>query len=92
MAILAECPVCHTKQSKKNKKCIGWLDKKSGLKCKQNLDNAKSAKTIRYWIVYRRKDGKQRWEAVGAFEGLKAWSITGSQSAYLHNGILYRNA
>jgi integrase len=82
MAILAECPVCHTKQATKNKKCIGWLNKKSGLKCKGNLDDSKKAKTIRYWIVYRRKDGKQRWEAVGAFKGLKAWSITDAQNAH----------
>jgi integrase len=82
MAILAECPKCHTKQATKNKKCIGWLDKKAGHKCKQNLDIAKKVKTIRYWIVYRRKaDGKQRWESVGAFEGLKAWSITDAKDA-----------
>lgn len=81
MAILAECPVCHTKQATKNKKCIGWLDKKNGLKCNENLDDAKKAKTIRYWIVYRIKNGKQRWEAVGAFEGLKAWSITDAKDA-----------
>ena len=81
MAILAECPVCHTKQATKNKKCIGWLDKGAGHKCKENLDSAKKSKTIRYWIVYRRKDGKQRWESVGAFEGLKPWSITDAKDA-----------
>lgn len=44
MAILAECPACHARQARKNKKCIGWLDKKSGLRCTQNLDDAKKAK------------------------------------------------
>jgi hypothetical protein len=28
MGILAECPSCHTRQSTKNKKCIGLVDKK----------------------------------------------------------------
>ena len=45
------------------------------------MDDAKRAKTIRYWIVYRVKSGKQHWEAVGAFEGLKAWSITDAKDA-----------
>jgi integrase len=81
MAILAECPVCHTRQSKKNKKCIGWLDKKSGLKCSQNLDDAKKAKKVRYYITYRMPGGKQRWESVGAFEGLDPYSVTDAQNA-----------
>jgi integrase len=81
MAILAECPMCHTRQSKRNKKCIGWLDKRSDLKCKQNLDDAKKAKKVRYWIVYRMKDGKQRWESVGAFEGLDATSVEDAKDA-----------
>jgi integrase len=46
MAILSECPVCHTRQAKKNKRCIGWLDKKSGLKCNEDLDAAKKAKKL----------------------------------------------
>jgi hypothetical protein len=53
MAILSECPECHTKQTTKNKKCIDWLDKRSGLKCNENLDDAKKAKKVRYWIGYR---------------------------------------
>jgi integrase len=81
VAILAECPVCHTRQSKRNKKCIGWLDKKSGLKCKQNLDDAKKAKKVRYHITYRMPDGKQRWESVGAFEGLDPFSVTDAENA-----------
>jgi len=60
MSILTECPVCHARQSKRNKKCIGWLDKKSGLKCNNNLDDAKKAKKVRYYITDRMPDGKQR--------------------------------
>jgi hypothetical protein len=40
MAILAECPVCHRKQSVKNKKCS----------CGVQLDDAKKSKKVRYWI------------------------------------------
>ena len=54
MAILAECNICHNKQSIKNKKC----------QCGANLDNAKRAQKIRYWIKYRVK-GVQRKEYVG---------------------------
>jgi integrase len=81
MAILAECPVCHTKQAKKNKKCIGWLDKKSGLKCNENLDDAKKAKKVKYWISYRMPDGKQRRESVAAMEDLDPYSITDARTA-----------
>lgn len=54
MAILAECPVCHNKQAVKNKLCS----------CGQNLDKAKQAKRVRYWIQYRLAN-KQRKEFVG---------------------------
>jgi hypothetical protein len=40
MAILAECPMCHNKQSNKNKTC----------KCGEDLDQAKRSKRIKYWI------------------------------------------
>jgi integrase len=65
MAILAECPVCHRKQSVKNKKCS----------CGVQLDEAKKSKKVRYWISYRTRDGKQRRESVGAFKDLDAYSI-----------------
>jgi integrase len=81
MGILAECPACHTKQSRRNKKCVGWRDKKSGLKCKENLDDAKKTKKVRYWISYRMPNGKQRKEAVGAFKGLDPTSITDAKDA-----------
>jgi integrase len=87
MAILAECPVCHTRQSKRNKKCIGWLDKKSGLKCTQDLDAAKQAKKVRYWIVYRIKNGKQRWESVDKFDDLNGYSITDAKTALSKRGV-----
>ena len=60
MAVLAECPLCHKKQSTKNKKCS----------CGLKLDEAKKSKKVRYWITFRMPDGKQRRESVGAFEGL----------------------
>ena len=55
MAILAECPICHTKQAVKNKSC----------KCGENLDKAKRASRVRYWISFRLPGGKQRREPVG---------------------------
>ncbi|MGB5748884.1 MAG: hypothetical protein WBM69_18020, partial [Desulfobacterales bacterium] len=71
MAILAECPICHKKQSLKNKKC----------KCDLSFDDAKGAKKVRYWISYRMPDGKQRRESVGALEGLNPYSITDAKEA-----------
>jgi hypothetical protein len=65
MGILARCPVCHRKQSVKNKKCA----------CGLQQDEAKKSKKVRYWISYRTRDGKQRRESVGAFEDLDAYSI-----------------
>jgi integrase len=55
MAVLAECPVCHTKQKTKNKVCP----------CGEDLDAAKRSKKVRYWIMYRVPGGKQRKEYVG---------------------------
>jgi integrase len=55
MAILAECPICHRKQSTRNKVCS----------CGADLDKAKRSKRVRYWIQYRLPGGKQRKEAVG---------------------------
>jgi integrase len=55
MAVLAECPLCHKKQSAKNKTCS----------CGEGLDKAKKAKRVRYWINYRLPGGKQRREPVG---------------------------
>jgi integrase len=56
MAILAECPACRNKQSRKNKVCK---------KCGADMDKAKRAQKVQYWIVYRLPDGKQRKEFIG---------------------------
>jgi integrase len=56
MAILADCPVCHRKQSNSKKKCI---------ECGEDLDRAKQSKRVNYWIKYRVPGGKQRLEKVG---------------------------
>jgi integrase len=55
MAILAECPTCHRKQATKNKVC----------KCGQDLDKAKRAKKVRYWIDDRLPNGKAKREPAG---------------------------
>ena len=71
MAILAECPRCHTKQAAKNKAC----------KCGANLDQEKKSKKIKYWISYRLPDGKQRRESVDAIEGANGYSIENAKDA-----------
>jgi integrase len=56
MAILAECPFCHKKQSTKNKLCA----------CGADLDKAKKTKKVRFWIAYRMPGEKNlRRESVG---------------------------
>lgn len=55
MAILAECPICRTRQSVKKKVC----------KCGEDLDTAKGSKRVTYWISYRLPSGKQKQEPVG---------------------------
>jgi integrase len=55
MAILAECPWCHKKQSIRNRICA----------CGSDLTAAKRAKKVRYWVSYRLPGGKQRREYVG---------------------------
>jgi len=54
MAILQECPICHTKQSLRNSAC----------KCGEDLAKAKRSKRLKYWISYY-VSGKQRREVVG---------------------------
>jgi integrase len=54
MAIKAECPLCHKKQSVKNKVCS----------CGQDMDKAKRSKKVKYHITYR-VNGKQKQEFVG---------------------------
>lgn len=55
MAILAECPFCHKKQSVKNRLCG----------CGADLVKLKRSQKVKYWITYRLPGGKQRREAVG---------------------------
>ena len=55
MAILAECPICHRKQSIRNKFCAG---------CGDGMDKQKRNNRVRFWIAYQ-LDGKQRKEFVG---------------------------
>ena len=55
MAILAECPRCHKKQTVKNRICD----------CGADLVKEKRLKKVRYWVVYRLANGKQRKEFVG---------------------------
>lgn len=67
--VLAECPICHKKQSVKNNdcECGEWLVKK------QNKKQVRNPKT-RFWIKFRLPDGKQRKEYV-------SMSITEAQDA-----------
>jgi len=55
MAILAECPICHRKQSVKNRLCS----------CGEDLVQLKRSKKVKYWITYRLPGGRQRREVVG---------------------------
>ena len=56
MAILAECPMCHRKQSVKNKAC----------KCGADMDKSKrQKKKVKYWIDFKIPGGKKRRETVG---------------------------
>lgn len=65
MGVLSECPFCHRKQSVKNKEC----------KCGRDLDRAKRAKKVRYWINYTLPGGKQKREFVG-------FSVTEARDAF----------
>jgi integrase len=54
MAVLAECPFCHTKQSVRNKLC----------KCGGVLVKLKRSDKVQYWITYRLRGGKQKFEKI----------------------------
>ncbi len=62
MAILAECPQCHRKQTVKNRVCD----------CGADLVKEKRSKKVRYWVVYRLANGKQRKEFVKLPDGSPA--------------------
>jgi len=55
MAILAECPRCHKKQAVKNRNC----------ECGADLVKEKRLQKVRFWVVYRLANGKQRKKFVG---------------------------
>ena len=77
MAILAECPACHKKQSTRNKACS----------CGENMDKAKQSKRVRYWIGYRLPDRKQRRAYVGSFKDLNGYSIEDARKAYSKKAV-----
>ena len=58
MAILAECPFCHRRQTVKSKKCLS----RNGNGCGADLEKAKRAGKVHYWIAYRLPGGKQKFE------------------------------
>ena len=55
MAILAQCPTCRTKQKVANKRC----------KCGEDMDKAKKANRVQYWVSYYLPGGKNRREPAG---------------------------
>ncbi|SPF42642.1 conserved hypothetical protein [Syntrophobacter sp. SbD1] len=72
MAILAECPQCHKKQSIRNKMCA----------CGKDLDKAKRAKKVRFWIDYIVPGtGKAKREPVAGADDPKAYSIEEARAA-----------
>jgi integrase len=55
MAILAQCPICRTKQKVANKRC----------RCGEDMDKAKKANRVQYWVSYYLPGKKNRREPVG---------------------------
>lgn len=74
MAVLAECPYCHRRQTVKSKKCRS----KNGKGCGADLEKARRAGKVNYWIAYRLPGGKQRFEKL---TGEKAGSIEYAKAA-----------
>jgi integrase len=75
MAILAECPICHKKQSVRSKKCA---------KCGDNLEKQKRNGNVRFWVIYRIA-GKQRKEFAG-YSIEKAQDAEGKRKAQKREG------
>ena len=79
MAILAECPRCHKRQAVKNRICS----------CGDDLVKEKRLKKVRYWVVNRLPNGKQRWEPVGlSIEEARAAEGKRKAQKYENPGIL----
>jgi integrase len=73
MAVLAECPYCHKRQTVRSKKCAS----KNGVGCGADLEKARKSGKVIYWIAYRLPGGKQRFEKItgegqGSIEYAKA--------------------
>ena len=79
VAILAQCPVCKTRQSVKKKICG---------KCDHDLDQAKKSKRLIYWISYRLPSGKQKQEAVSTSID-EARAAMGKRKAQKKEGKLF---
>jgi len=79
MAILAECPRCHKRQAVKNRHCS----------CETDLVREKQRQKVRYWLVNRLPNGKQRWEPVGlSIEEARASEGKRRAQKYENPGIL----
>jgi integrase len=65
MAILADCPICHKKLAIKKKAC----------RCGNDMDRAKRNKQVRYHLVIRLPEGKQRWLAVASVKDCDPCSL-----------------
>ena len=61
MSVLAECPICHKKQSLHNRLCS----------CGEDLVRAKRSERIRYWMSYRLPGGRQVRKVEGSGYSLK---------------------
>jgi integrase len=61
MSVLAECPICHKKQSLRNRLCL----------CGEDLVKAKRSERVRYWMTYRLPGGKQVRKIEGSGFSLK---------------------
>ena len=61
MSVLAECPICHKKQSLRNRLCP----------CGEDLVKAKRSERVRYWMTYRLPGGKQVRKIEGSGFSLK---------------------
>ncbi len=68
MSLLVECPICHRKQSLRNKLC----------RCGENLDKAKENKKTRFWLNYVLKN-KQHRKPIASFGGCDPHSIEDAQ-------------
>jgi len=68
MAVLAECPMGHRRQSIRSKRCMSKNGKRGGA----DLEKAKRSGKVKYWIAYRLPGGKQRFEKL---TGERATSI-----------------